>query len=131
VDSPQELVRTHRRPFGARRRRVDSPAAVVIFRHADDVPVSQRELASWWPLMATSAHDGRGGALPRALARACPTPPNLAGYGVAFARIILEAPIIMMLSAATALVTDRLRHAALRRFATGRTWAVTASMVRC
>ena len=73
-------------------------------------PVSQRELARfWWPLMATWLMMAVEGPFLAALIARLPDPkPNLAAYGVAFAfAIILEAPVIMMLSAATALVTDR------------------------
>ena len=42
---------------------------------------------------------------------------NLAAFGVAFAvAVIIEAPVIMLLSASTALVEDRESYAALRRF---------------
>jgi progressive ankylosis protein len=95
-------------------------------------PVSQRELARfWWPLMATWLMMAVEGPFLAAVIARLPDPkPNLAAYGVAFAfAIILEAPVIMMLSAATALVTDRPRYVALRRFATGLNIAVTASVV--
>ena len=43
---------------------------------------------------------------------------NLAAFGVAFAfAIIIEAPVIMLMAAATALVRDRHSYLALRRFA--------------
>ncbi len=119
---------------GRRRRpRVDSPAAVVYLPPMPTTtPVSQRELARfWWPLMATWLMMAAEGPFIAAVIARLPDPkPNLAAYGVAFAfAIILEAPVIMMLSAATALVTDRPRYVALRRFATGLNVAVTASMV--
>jgi progressive ankylosis protein len=95
-------------------------------------PVSQRELVRfWWPLMATWLMMAVEGPFLAAVIARLPDPkPNLAAYGVAFAfAILLEAPVIMMLSAATALVTDRPRYVALRRFATGLNAAVTAAMI--
>ncbi len=95
-------------------------------------PVRQRDLARfWWPLMATWLMMAVEGPFLAAVIARLPDPkPNLAAYGVAFAfAIILEAPVIMMLSAATALVTDRPRYVALRRFATWLNVTVTASMV--
>ena len=42
---------------------------------------------------------------------------NLAAFGVAFAfAIIIESPVIMLMSASTALVEDRESYLALRRF---------------
>jgi hypothetical protein len=113
---------------------VDSPAADVYLATMPMTtpPVSQRELVRfWWPLMATWLMMAVEGPFLAAVIARLPDPkPNLAAYGVAFAfAMILEAPVIMMLSAATALVTDRPRYVALRRFATGLNAAVTASMV--
>lgn len=55
---------------------------------------------------------------------------NLAAYGVAFAfALIIEAPVIMLLSAATALVKDRSSYLALRRFTYMLNAALTALMV--
>jgi hypothetical protein len=54
---------------------------------------------------------------------------NLAAFGVAFAfAMIIESPIIMMLSAATALVRDRASFLVLRRFSSALNLAVTAAM---
>lgn len=95
-------------------------------------PVSQRDLVRfWWPLMATWLMMAAEGPFIAAVIARLPDPkPNLAAYGVAFAfAIILEAPVIMMLSAATALVTDRPRYVALRRFANVLNGVVTASIV--
>jgi hypothetical protein len=55
---------------------------------------------------------------------------NLAAYGVAFAfAIIIEAPIIMMLSASTALVKDRNSFFKLRNFTYGLSTLLTAVQV--
>jgi hypothetical protein len=55
---------------------------------------------------------------------------NLAAYGVAFSlAMLIEAPIIMMMSAATALVADRGSFLALRRFAYTLNALITAVMV--
>ena len=55
---------------------------------------------------------------------------NLAAYGVAFAfALIIEAPVIMLLSAATALVKGRDSYLALRRFTYTLNAVLTALMV--
>jgi hypothetical protein len=55
---------------------------------------------------------------------------NLAAYGVAYAlAIIAEAPVIMMMSAATALVDARPAFRALRRFAMALSGAITVLLV--
>ncbi len=55
---------------------------------------------------------------------------NLAAYGVSFAfALIVEAPVIMMLSASTALVTDRLSFFKLRRFTYGLNLILTVLML--
>ncbi|MBD3220461.1 hypothetical protein GF314_04395 [bacterium] len=55
---------------------------------------------------------------------------NLAAHGVAFAfAIIVEAPVIMMMSASTALVDARPGYRALRRFAHALNAAITAVMI--
>jgi hypothetical protein len=55
---------------------------------------------------------------------------NLAAYGVAFAfAILVEAPVIMMMSASTALVDDHESFAKLRNFTYGLNGLITAFMV--
>ena len=55
---------------------------------------------------------------------------NLAAFGVAFAfAVIIEAPVIMLMSASTALVEDRQSFLALRRFAYGLGAALTAVQI--
>jgi hypothetical protein len=54
---------------------------------------------------------------------------NLAAYGVAFSlALVVEAPIIMMMSAATALVRDRQSYLAMRHFSTALNGLVTLVM---
>ena len=53
--------------------------------------------------------------------------PNLAAFGVAFAfAIILESPVIMLMSASTALIEDGPSYRALRRFSLWLTAMVAA-----
>ena len=55
---------------------------------------------------------------------------NLAAYGVAFAvALIVEAPVIMLLSASTAVVKDRASYLALRRFTYTLNAVITAAMI--
>ncbi len=70
-------------------------------------------LAGTWLMMAAE-----GPYLAAIIARLDEPTENLAAFGVAFAlAIIIEAPVIMLMAASTALVTDAASYAALRRFA--------------
>ena len=70
-------------------------------------------LAGTWLMMAAE-----GPYLAAIIARLGQPTENLAAFGVAFAlAIIIEAPVIMLMAASTALVTDAASYAALRRFA--------------
>ena len=70
-------------------------------------------LAGTWLMMAAE-----GPYLAAIIARLDQPIENLAAFGVAFAlAIIIEAPVIMLMAASTALVTDAASYAALRRFA--------------
>ena len=72
-------------------------------------------LAGTWLMMAVE-----GPYLAAIIARLDRPPENLAAFGVAFAfAIIIEAPVIMLMAAATALVRNRHSYLALRRFAYG------------
>ncbi len=72
-------------------------------------------LAGTWLMMAVE-----GPYLAAIIARLDRPTENLAAFGVAFAfAIIIEAPVIMLMAAATALVGDRQSYLALRRFAYG------------
>ena len=72
----------------------------------------------WLPLAGTWVMMGlEGPFLAAIIARMANPTENLAAYGVAFAfAVIIESPIIMLLSASTALVRDRGSYLALRRF---------------
>ena len=82
-------------------------------------------LAATWLMMSVE-----GPFLAAVIARLGRPEFNLAAYGVAFSfAMLIEAPIIMMMSAATALVTDRASFLALRRFAYSLNGLITAVMV--
>jgi hypothetical protein len=81
-----------------------------------------RILRFWLPLQATWLMMAVEGPFLAAVIARLPDPKfNLAAHGVAFAlAIIVEAPVIMMMSAATALVAGRVSYRRLRHF----TWAL-------
>ena len=82
-------------------------------------------LASTWLMMAVE-----GPYLAAIIARMSDSTVNLAAFGVAFAfAIIIEAPVIMLMTASTALVEDRQSYFALRRFAYGLSAALTLVQV--
>ncbi|HUK12582.1 MAG TPA: hypothetical protein VLW17_04700 [Thermoanaerobaculaceae bacterium] len=82
-------------------------------------------LAATWLMMSVE-----GPFLAAVIARAGEPKHNLAAWGVAFSfAMIVEAPIIMMMSAATALVVDRQSFLALRRFVYLLNALITAAMV--
>ncbi len=90
------------------------------------VPVTTRRiLAFWTPLAATwLMMSVEGPFLAALIARLAAPRENLAAYGVAFAlALIVESPIIMMLSASTALVDSREAYLRLRNF----TWVPSFS----
>ncbi|MFQ5529652.1 MAG: hypothetical protein ACE5FP_04820, partial [Gemmatimonadota bacterium] len=69
-------------------------------------------LAATWLMMAAE-----GPFLAAVIARLADPKFNLAAHGVAFAfAILIEAPVIMLMSAATALVEDRTSYRKLRNF---------------
>jgi progressive ankylosis protein len=81
-------------------------------------------LAATWLMMAVE-----GPFLAGVIARLGEPEFNLAAYGVAFSfAMLIEAPIIMMMSAATALAGDRGSFLALRRFAYALNALITAVM---
>jgi hypothetical protein len=81
-------------------------------------------LAFTWLMMAAE-----GPFLAAVIARLAEPKLNLAAFGVAFAlALIVEAPIIMIMSAATALVRDRQSYLALRNFTSGLNAVITAAM---
>jgi hypothetical protein len=82
-------------------------------------PIRQRDILRFWmPLASTWLMMSFEGPFLAALIARLPDPRyNLAAHGVAFAMaIIIEAPVIMMMGAATALVDGRIPYLRLRRF---------------
>ncbi len=91
----------------------------------------RRIFTFWLPLEATWLMMAvEGPFLAAVIARLGAAELNLAAYGVAFSfALIVEAPVIMMMSASTALVRDRRSFVALRRFAWMLNAATTAAVV--
>ncbi len=86
---------------------------------APELPLRQRAILRFWaPLAATWLMMAiEGPVLAALIARLAAPEFNLAAYGVAFAfAIIVEAPVIMMMSAATALAGAPTAYRRLRRF---------------
>ena len=99
--------------------------------HPSSTAVGARTiLAFWLPLAATWLMMAVEGPYVAAIiARLADPIPNLAAYGVAFSfAFIAEAPVIMMMTAANALVGDRGSFLALRRFMRLLLAAVTVAM---
>lgn len=94
--------------------------------------VRQREIFRFWlPLASTWLMMAFEGPFLAALIARLPEPRyNLAAHGVAFAvAIIVEAPVIMMLGASTALVDGRVSFVRLRRFTQGLNVLITLGMM--
>lgn len=85
----------------------------------------------WLPLAATWLMMSiEGPFLSAVIARIVDAKYNLAAYGVAFSfALIIEAPVIMMMSASTALVKDNQSYLKLKRFAYGLNYVVTGIML--
>ena len=84
------------------------------------VKLTQRTIARFWaPLAATWLMMAVEGPMLAAVVARLPEPTiNLAAYGVSFAvAILIEAPVIMLMSAATSLAKDRDSFLRLRHFA--------------
>lgn len=95
-------------------------------------PLTQsRILRFWLPLAATWLMMAiEGPFLAAVIARLAEPTYNLAAYGVAFSlALVVEAPVIMLLSAATALARNRSSYLRLRNFTNGLNAAVTAIML--
>ncbi len=90
-------------------------------------PGRGRIFAFWSPLAATWLMMAVEGPFLAAIVARLPEPKfNLAAYGVAFSfALIVEAPVIMLMSASTALVRDAVSLRRLRRFTWGLNGAVT------
>ena len=100
---------------------------------SDTLALRQRDLFRFWlPLAATWVMMGvEGPFLAALIARLSEPVYNLAAHGVAFAvAIIVEAPVIMMLGAATALVDGRVSFLRLRRFTLWLNVATTLDLSR-
>ncbi len=91
----------------------------------------RRILAFWLPLAGTwLMMAAEGPYLAAIIARLPDAAPNLAAFGVAFAfAIIIESPVIMLMSASTALVEDAPSFRALRRFTYGLAGLVTGVQI--
>jgi len=85
----------------------------------------------WLPLAATwLMMSAEGPFLAALIARLAEPKYNLAAYGVAFSfALIIEAPIIMIMSASTKLVKDAQSFIILRRFTYGLNWLITLIML--
>ncbi len=85
----------------------------------------------WLPLAATwLMMSFEGPFLAALIARLAEPKYNLAAYGVAFSfALIIEAPIIMIMSASTKLVKDAQSFIKLRKFTYGLNWFITLIMV--
>lgn len=95
-------------------------------------PLTYKKIFKFWaPLSATWLMMSVEGPLIAAvIARLAEPKLNLAAYGVAFAfALIIEAPVIMMLSASTALVQDRQSYRKLCRFTWILNGIITAFML--
>ena len=95
-------------------------------------PLRTRTILSFWaPLAATWLMMAVEGPYVAAIiARLADPIRNLAAYGVAFSfAFMAEAPVIMMMTAANALVADRQSLVALRRFGFRLNVALTAAMI--
>ncbi len=85
----------------------------------------------WLPLASTWLMMSVEGPFLSAIISRMPDPKfNLAAYGVAFSfALILEAPIIMIMSASTALVKNRITFYKLRNFSFAANFTITAGML--
>ncbi|MBN2345469.1 MAG: hypothetical protein JXO51_03700 [Candidatus Aminicenantes bacterium] len=100
--------------------------------HPKTPELTRRKIAAFWmPLFASWLLMGlEGPFLAAVIARLAGAKFNLAAYGVAFSLAMLfESPIIMMLSAANALVRDRRSYLKLRRFNFALNVTITLAML--
>ncbi len=97
----------------------------------NDAPLTQGRIFRFWlPLAATWLMMAvEGPFLAAVIARLAEPTYNLAAYGVAFSlALVVEAPVIMLMSAATALARNRLSYLRLRTFTHVLNAAVTLTM---
>jgi len=100
--------------------------------HVPDTRLSQRKIFSFWiPLAATWLMMAVEGPFLAAIIARLPQPKyNLAAFGVAFAfALLIEAPIIMIMSASTALVDNGQAFQKLRRFTNSLNVGITIIMI--
>ena len=100
--------------------------------HSENSELTRRKIVLFWlPLFASWLMMGlEGPFIAAVIARAAEAKFNLAAYGVAFSLgMLFESPIIMMLSAANALVRDRRTYLKLRRFNAALNAAITLAML--
>ncbi|MCZ7558297.1 MAG: hypothetical protein M5R41_18015 [Bacteroidia bacterium] len=95
------------------------------------IPTPRRILTFWLPLLATwQMMSVEGPFLAAVIARMAEAKYNLAAYGVAFSlALIIESPIIMMMTASTALVKGKLSYVRLRNFTAVLNIGITVLMV--
>ncbi len=95
------------------------------------IPTYRGMLIFWLPLLATwLMMSVEGPFLAAIIARLGDPKYNLAAFGVAFSfALIVEAPIIMMMSASTALVSNRASYLKLRNFTTLLNGGITVVMI--
>jgi len=99
---------------------------------SEPVRLSQRHILRFWsPLAATWLMMAAEGPFLAAVIARLPDPKyNLAAHGVAFAfAVLIEAPVIMLMSASTALVEDAVSYRKLRNFAIALNVASTALLL--
>lgn len=94
------------------------PAPTVAAEPRDEAPTQASILLFWLPLAATWVMMASEGPFLAAVIARLPEPTyNLAAHGVTFAlAILIEAPVIMLMSAATSVVKDRISFVRLRNF---------------
>jgi progressive ankylosis protein len=102
--------------------------------HSDSAiphPTPRRILTFWLPLLATWQMMAiEGPFLAAVIARLSDATYNLAAYGVAFSlALMIEAPVIMIMTASTALVTGRLSYLRLRNFTIALNLVITLLML--
>jgi progressive ankylosis protein len=116
----------------ARRVQLTHLATFALFPDPATLRRTQRSIFLFWlPLAATwLMMAAEGPFLAAVIARLADPTFNLAAHGVAYAfAVLVEAPVIMIMSASTALVTDRDSLNRLRNFTYTLNGAVTAGML--
>lgn len=135
-DTLQEACGRARAGLARRKARGQSRGSTTAWAHtgADRVTgrLTSRQIFLFWaPLAATwLMMAAEGPFLAAVIARLADPKFNLAAWGVAFAfAVLVEAPVIMLLSAATALVEDASSYLRLRNFANALAGAATALLL--